>query len=115
MDVTAEAEKRIKACGYTDAVDTDYLKLMQADQEQHIKDYCNLNVVPDDLEHVLARRTAGAFLREQYALGKVGGDDVSSITEGDVSLSFGSATKYQSLINTLLDDAELIRYRRLEW
>ncbi len=115
MDVTAEAEKRIKACGYAGDIDASYLTLMQTDQEQYIKDYCNLDKVPDELEHVLAKRTAGAFLREQYALGNVGGDDVSSITEGDVSLSFGSATKFQTLISTLLDDTELIRYRGLEW
>lgn len=115
MDITEEATQRIKACGYDGEVDTSYLSLLQGDQEQYIKDFCNISTIPAELQHVLSKRTAGAFLREQYALGTVGGDDVSSITEGDVSMSFGNATKLKDVITAYLDDSELMHYRRLAW
>lgn len=94
--------------------------------ENYIKSYCNINEIPQALNFALAEIACGYFLQDKMLLNNIDGVDVSvgvekSITEGDVTVSYGDVTSAENKIKNLIDSifrsskTELIKYRKLVW
>ena len=95
--------------------------------ENHIKNCCNLTVIPDGLIHTAVDMICGEFLLAkkqtgQLELGNLDLDGaISSIKEGDTQVNFGSGTsdeeKFQQLVSYLMHfgDGDLVCYRKIKW
>ena len=94
--------------------------------ENYIKSYCNINEIPQALNFALAEIACGYFLQDKMLLNNIDSVDVSvgvekSITEGDVTVSYGDVTSPENKIKNLIDSifrsskTELIKYRKLVW
>lgn len=95
--------------------------------ENHIKNYCNIDSVPDGLFNIAVDMVCGDFLFTQKNTGNLELTDldldgaISSIKEGDTQVNFGSGSsdedKLIDLINYLLNNGsgELLCYRKIRW
>lgn len=82
-----------------------------------ILNYCNIKYIPIQLENVLLSMCADSYRIEQPGKEKSEGN-VKSITEGDVSVSFGSTENIQDNISAkLIKDykTQLNRFRKADW
>ena len=82
----------------------------------------NRDEIPEGLKMTFIDMACGNYLKNMKATGQIdisSSGKVSSITEGDVTVSFdnGSSgdTSFDSLIQTLLTPRYVARYRRLVW
>ena len=82
----------------------------------------NRDEIPEGLKMTFIDMSCGNYLKNMKATGQIdisSSGKVSSITEGDVTVSFdnGSSgdTSFDSLIQTLLTPRYVARYRRLVW
>ena len=79
--------------------------------------YCNIKQVPKGLENVMLNMVVDLYRAESLGQEQAEGN-VKSITEGDVTVSFASASAISenSGMQFLKDyTAQLNRYRRLGW
>lgn len=79
--------------------------------------YCNIKQVPKGLENVMLNMAVDLYRAESLGQEQAEGN-VKSITEGDVTVSFASASSAsENLGMTFLKDytIQLDRYRRLSW
>lgn len=97
--------------------------------EQYIKNYCNINEIPQELHYALIDIAVGEFLKEKKNSGQLKGfvnlaAAVKSTKEGDTEVTYvtgeGSMTPEQrvdTLISYLLKShlTELNNFRRLRW
>ncbi|MBQ7295994.1 MAG: hypothetical protein IJW86_07350 [Clostridia bacterium] len=132
-NIYSEVAKRLKVLGVHYATESDYAIIYAADNaETTIKNETNLDIVPEGLKFVWVDMAAGYFLQEKKSLGqlKICGVDLSeapakSITEGDVSITFASASdgvkspeaRLDELIKKLINPPQsaYARFRRLQW
>lgn len=75
---------------------------------EYIKNYCHIDSIPDDLKHTVILMAADLFRYD------VSSDNVTSIKEGDVTVSYGSNS---SSMSSVFKDykARLARFRKLVW
>lgn len=117
--------------GYTaTAADEPVLRFCLESVRSTVKNMIHCKNVPKELEHIVMRRTIGAFLKSKKAFAP--GDltmldldcAVKQIQEGDTNITFavgsGSLTPEQRLdnfINSLLNTGqdEIMHYRKLKW
>ena len=95
--------------------------------EREILDYCHIEIVPSVLYPILCDRACGKYLYDQKQAGLLDMETLdlsgalSSITEGDVSLSFRSGTsdaeKLESLLGQMMraGEGQLACYRKIRW
>lgn len=92
--------------------------------EEYILNYCNIRHIPIELYNTAVDMCCGNFLNIKNSLMELDGFDptgaLSSITEGDVSISYtngiSKAVLFEELINRLCNkDSQLIAFRRLKW
>ncbi len=95
--------------------------------ENHIKNNCNINSVPEGLYEVVIDRICGEFFfgrkqTGQLIIGELDLDGAfSSIKEGDTQVNFATDTsedaKFDSLVQLLRTSGEgdLVCYRKLKW
>ena len=80
---------------------------------EYIKNYCHIDSIPDDLKHTVILMAADLF---RYDISASSGryDNVTSIKEGDVTVSYGSNS---SSMSSVFKDykARLARFRKLVW
>ena len=80
---------------------------------EYIKNYCHIDSIPDDLKHTVILMAADLF---RYDVLSSSGqyDNVTSIKEGDVTVSYGSNS---SSMSSVFKDykARLARFRKLVW
>lgn len=80
---------------------------------EYIKNYCHIDSIPDDLKHTVILMAADLF---RYDVSSSSGqyDNVTSIKEGDVTVSYGSNS---SSMSSVFKDykARLARFRKLVW
>lgn len=122
--------KRLETLGYNvDDSDLTLIQLVINGTEQYIKNFCNITEIPTELYYVAVDMAAGTLLKTKSSIGLPVCDTidfeagrVNSITEGDVSVSYGydsdtsNAAKYTALLDKLCNrDAELITFRKLRW
>lgn len=132
-NIYVEVEKRLKSLGVHRADKDDYAIMYAADNaETIIKNETNLNEVPDGLKFVWVDMAAGYYLQEKKSFSqlKICGEDFSqaptkSITEGDVSITFASASdgaktpesRLDELIERLINPPEGVyaKFRKIQW
>lgn len=119
---------RLVSLGYTPKeADLWELSFVMSDVENRIKNSCNTGSIPEGLFNVAVDMMCGKFLKIRKDSGRLElstldlSGAITSITEGDVSISFdASATdeqKLNQLINYLMTkgEGEFVCYRKLKW
>lgn len=97
----------------TEENEHDALKSALQRAEQTIMNYCNCESVPEELRFVALDMAAGEYL---LAAERTKAPGVKSISEGDVSVSFG-----EDGVGAMIDELfcrgrdEMIAFRRLRW
>lgn len=96
--------------------------------KNHIKNFCNINKIPDELFEVVVDSVCGEFLalmknsklltNDNFDLDKA----IKQISEGDISVTYSdSSTSDEDKLNNLItqlstiDNSCLIRFRKLVW
>ncbi len=95
---------------------------------QYIRNFCNLQEVPDQLCYPLTDMACGYFLRDMYDTGKldeaygIEAGAVSSLKLGDTQVNYtedgsGANARVLAIISGLTDgkEGELLRFRKLTW
>lgn len=112
----------LETYGYTvEESDYEALDYYQALVKQEVKNFCNIDTIPIELNYTVDMRTAGKFLSAK--LHAMTGDvsemgDISSIQEGDTTVKFANGVSIKvSKVNELLNFGltDLLRFRRLVW
>lgn len=119
------AFKRLTALGFT-AVDNDLLDIVLDETVEKLLANLNQFEVPDGLVSAVGGMVAGAYILDILASSGTAADSglnlesgVSSLTEGDISVSFSSSASDADTLTetatrlTTLDKAVLARFRRL--
>ena len=95
--------------------------------ELNIRNDCNITEIPEELFPTLCDMTCGDFLATKYRLGKLNlsdldlGGAITSVSEGDTSITFDKSTtdegKFNTLVAALSDSGRgnLECYRRFKW
>lgn len=93
--------------------------------ETNIKNDCNITEIPEGLQQTLCDMSCSDFLSVKYRTGKLNLSDldldgaISSVSEGDTSISFDKSTtdegKFNALVSTLSERGNLACYRRFKW
>lgn len=123
-----EVTEKLKSLGYNvDDSDLVFIQFAINGTEQYIKNFCNITVIPPELYFVAVDMAAGTLLRTKSSVGEnvcnsidFESDNIKSISEGDISVTYNSDSSTTAKYNALLDklcnrDNELIAFRRLRW
>lgn len=129
----ATVKQRLNSFGYQ-TVDSDLwlLTYVIEKSENHIKNYCNISEIPNELQQVMVDMAVGFFLFEKKSMTKeneslLGFDldlAIKQIQEGDTSVTYaigdGNTTPEQrlnELINYLIhsNEKDLVSYRTMKW
>ena|SRR3712207_2151355 len=92
-----------------------YLEFVLDDIFQIIKDYCNIKEVPEQLNNTVVKMAIDLYRNQNLGEEDTPLGSISSITEGDTSISYRSSVN--EFKDSLLNDykAQLNRYRKLVW
>ncbi|KGI42505.1 phage head-tail connector protein [Clostridium tetani] len=91
------------------------LKFALQDVEQIVKNYCQIKEVPEELNNTVIKMAIDMYRNENLGGEESSLGSISSITEGDTSISYrSSANEFK---DSLLKDykAQLNKYRKLVW
>lgn len=95
--------------------------------ENHIKNSCNVTIIPDGLFNIAVDRVCGEFLFAKKQSGQLTIDGldldgaIASISEGDTRVSFVAGAsdddRFNQLVNYLMTKGEgdFVCYRKLKW
>lgn len=119
-------KSRLASLGYeADNNDIFALRFVLTQVENHIKNFCNVNEIPAELETVVVDRVCGTFLNQKKASGQLTGAQIKGvakrITDGDTTVEFASNTDAETIFNSYINglvngnDSDLIRFRKLCW
>lgn len=122
---------RLNCFGYKYKNDDEWCLLFAINKViNHIKNVCNIKILPKELEELTIDRIVGEFMLSMKQSNKLELDNmkfnvaVKSLQMGDASISFatgeGSSTdeeKLNALINYLINkgEDELVCFRKLRW
>ena len=119
---------RLTSFGYLPKEEDSWeLSFVMLNVENHIKNSCNTTSIPEGLLNVAVDMTCGEFLMNRKNSGRLEISDldlsgaVTSISEGDVSISFDTNStdeeKFNQLINYLINNGkgDFVCYRQLKW
>lgn len=119
---------RLTSFGYPPKdVDLWEISFIMLDIENRIKNSCNTTSVPEGLHCVAVDMICGQFLMNRKNTGRLELSDldlsgaITSITEGDVSISFDASStdeqRFNQLVNYLMTKGEgdFVCYRKLKW
>lgn len=130
MNIKSEdVVERLITLGYNlNDGDTVTLQLAISGVEQYIKNFCNIADIPLELYTVAVDMAAGTLLKTKQSIGvdvcenlDFDSDNIKSIAEGDVSITYNSdnnsaTAKYNALLDRLCNrDNELLAFRRVRW
>lgn len=118
--------ERLAFYGYKPSVeDETALTFLLSKTEDHVKNFCNLTTVPEELKSTVVECVTLEFLQALSLSGRLDDvnitvDKVSSISEGDVSISYASNSSKQTLSDACEKaknqlDAGLLPFRRMRW
>ena len=122
-----EILERLEGFGYiVNMGDTLILKLLCEKVENHIKNLCNISTIPEGLKTVYVDMVCGDFLNEKYKLNQLGDcfdvdEAITSVSMGDVSVSYDKNSSNSSKIQALIDElknsriGDLVCYRKIRW
>lgn len=94
--------------------------------ENHIKSYCNIAYIPDELIEIVVDRVCGEFLFSKKQIGQLDNTfnfeaAVKSVQAGDTNVSFDTTqspeNRFDALLNYLQSrgEGDLICYRKIKW
>ena len=112
-----EVERLKKLLGFSreeDSKDT-ILEFILEDVEEMVKNYCNVPTIPEQLNSTILRMAIDMYKNESLGSEDIALGSISSISEGDTSVSYrSSASEFKE---SLLKDykSQLNRYRKLRW
>lgn len=107
--------------------DTWEIAFVMADVENRIKKSCNTTSIPEGLFNTAVDMVCGQFLMTRKNLGRLEIADlnlngaITSISEGDVSITFDNTTtdeqKFNQLVSYLMSKGEgdFVCFRKLSW
>ena len=120
--------KRLVSFGYFLKEDDSWeLSFVMLNVENHIKNSCNTASIPQGLFHVATDMICGEFLMNRKNSGRLELSDldlsgaITSISEGDVSISFDTNStdeqKFNQLMNYLMNKGkgDFVCFRKLKW
>jgi hypothetical protein len=116
-----EVKERLKQMGIeVSENDEDAIVFAVERTSEHIKNVCNLDYVPEELELLATDMACGEFLRERLIADMLSDFDakgaLKAVTEGDVKLEYGGSDSNEVLLKYLSrGENELYRFRRLCW
>ena len=125
--VRVDMIKWLKFYGYAVTQEDDFaLDFVIAQEDQYIKNYCSLTLIPKELRYCFVDMCVGRFLQHKKTTGRLEGFNleaaVSSIKLGDTDVSFGTAAptddqRLDALISYLTrrNRPELNKFRRIKW
>lgn len=117
MRIMTNIEKLKKLLGIPlDNDSKDFLFQFTLDNvEQIIRDYCNIKEVPKELNNTVLRMAVDLYRNENLGEEDIPLGSISSIGEGDTSISFrSSANEFKDTL-TKNYKVQLNRYRKLVW
>lgn len=91
------------------------LQFVLGDVKQIVKDYCHIKEIPKELNTTVLKMAIDMYRNENLGEEESSLGSISSITEGDTSISYRSnAAEFK---DSLLNDykAQLNKYRKLVW
>lgn len=91
------------------------LEFALEDVEEIVKDYCHIKEIPEALNNTVLKMSMDLYRNENLGEEENSLGSISSITEGDTSISYrSSANEFK---DSLLKDykAQLNKYRKLVW
>lgn len=96
-----------------DASEDVSMSFIMDDVEETIKNYCNVDEVPDGLCNTAYRMAIDLYQNDNVGNGETSSGPVASITEGDTSVSFD--TSNESFKDSVLKkyEKQLRRYRKV--
>lgn len=118
--------ERLAFYGYEPSVeDETALTFLLSKTVDHVKNFCNLTIMPGELESTVVECVTLEFLQALSLSGRLDDvnitvDKVSSISEGDVSISYDSSSSKQTVSEAFENaknqlDTELLSFRRMRW
>ncbi len=91
--------------------------------EEHIKNVCNLDYIPAELEYLAVDMACAEYLKDRMTSGLMEGFDargaLKAITEGDVKVEYSEGSE-RTAADTLLavlarGEADLYKFRKICW
>lgn len=118
--MTAKIKERLISLNYQPVAEDDWLiEYMMKVKRQEILNYCNIDEVPEELEHILIERVCGSFLAQKAIQNPQNTESVvKSIKEGDVSIDYAVlSVSPLSLFSQMAasGEEELLCYRQMKW
>ncbi|MBH7873488.1 phage head-tail connector protein [Clostridioides difficile] len=112
-----EVERLKKLLGFSreDVSKDTILEFILEDVEEIVKNYCNISVIPEGLNSTVLRMAIDMYKNESLGSEDIALGSISSISEGDTSVSYrSSASEFKE---SLLKDykSQLNRYRKIRW
>jgi Phage QLRG family, putative DNA packaging. len=90
------------------------LRFIAEEAEEAVKNYCNINEIPSGLQNTVYHIAIDIY--RGTSQGEEGGLSVSSITEGDISISFRKDVEESSIGNILSQyKTSLNRFRKVRF
>ncbi len=127
MDIEA-VKDRLKQLGYeVKEGDKTALLFCIGRVEEHIKNVCNVENVPDELYFKSIDMVCGEFLKTKLSIGELEGYSVTdnrlikTISEGDTTVTYQDTKKdgYTALSDFIgeltVTDSELYSFRKMRW
>ena len=113
LDSSSSGEEIPEEPGSSSSVDN-ILDFILADVEEVIKNYCNVEEVPEGLEQTAYRMAVDLYRNENIGQEESASGPVASMTEGDTSVSFRQYVD-EHFKDTVLKNyrSVLNRYRRI--
>ena len=120
----------LKSYGYVTpegADDTTLVFMLISDVNQYIKHYCNVNEVPECLEHVVISMVCGKFLQLKKVTGQLTQIQLDgvlkSVRDGDTTVEYNVSyladpeATFTAFVDKMINghESELISHRRLTW
>jgi len=113
--IKIEQLKRLLGIDLIDNNKDIYLEFILDDVFQIIKDYCHIKEVPEALNSTVLKMAIDLYRNQNLGEEETPLGSISSITEGDISVSYrSSANEFK---DSLLNDykSQLNKYRKLVW
>lgn len=107
--------KRLLGLNESDVSKDTILEFVIQDVEEMVRSYCNIPTIPEQLNNTILRMAIDMYKNESLGSEDIVLGSISSISEGDTSVSYrSSASEFKE---SLLKDykAQLNRYRKIRW
>lgn len=121
-----DVKKRLESLKYLVKDGDDWLlEFIITKVENHIKNNCNINAVPNGLREIAVDMVCGEFLSGKKAMNQLPELEleaiVKTVQDGDTQVTFTGETsaeqKFDSLMRSMMnpDQSCFIRFRKLVW